>query len=152
VLPFFETYFDRLQMLHADIHRVFDGLPQEAIDWSPGDGMNSLAVLVTHTAGAMRYWIGTVAGQDQSERDRDSEFRTKDDDAAALGARIDAALVHSRTILGTLTLADLDAKRIAPRDGRVYTVAWALMHALEHTAIHVGHMQMAWQLWDQRRT
>ena len=33
----------------------------------------------------------------------------------------------------------------------VLGVAWALLHALEHTAIHLGHMQIMRQLWEQRR-
>ena len=37
-----------------------------------------------------------------------------------------------------------------PRDGKKYTVAWALGHALEHTAIHVGHIPMLKQLWKER--
>jgi ankyrin repeat protein len=29
-------------------------------------------------------------------------------------------------------------------------VAWCLAHALEHTALHLGHMQITRQLWEQR--
>jgi hypothetical protein len=29
-------------------------------------------------------------------------------------------------------------------------VGWALLHALEHTAIHLGHIQITQQLWDQK--
>ncbi len=41
-------------------------------------------------------------------------------------------------------------KRTDPRDGREYTVAWALFHALEHTALHLGQMQLTRQLWEQQ--
>lgn len=151
MLHMFEDYLDRLQALHADIQRALEGLPQEALDWSPSTDMNSLAVLAVHTAGAERYWIGDVAGQDASGRDRDAEFQTKGLDVAALTARLDAALAHSRSVLDKLTVADMDARRSAPRDGKEYTVAWALLHALEHAAIHLGHMQIVRQLWDRRQ-
>jgi len=151
MLPMLKDYFDRLQALHADIQRTIEGLPQDALDWSPGPDMNSLAVLAVHTAGAERYWIGDVAGQDPSGRDRAAEFRTQGMDAAALTARLDAALAHSRAVLEGLTLSDLDALRPSSRDGREYTIAWALAHALGHTAVHVGHMQIIRQLWDQRQ-
>lgn len=151
MLPMLKDYFDRLQALHADIQRTIEGLPQDALDWSPGPDMNSLAVLAVHTAGAERYWIGDVAGQDPSGRDRAAEFRTQGMDAAALTARLDAALAHSRAVLEELTLSDLDALRPSSRDGREVTVAWALAHALGHTAVHVGHMQIIRQLWDQRQ-
>jgi hypothetical protein len=54
-------------------------------------------------------------------------------------------------MLEHLTLPDLDAKRTTPSNGKEYTVGWALAHALEHVGIHVGHMQIIRQLWDQRR-
>ncbi len=150
MIPLLESYLDRLQALHADVQRTIDGLPQDALDWSPGADMNSLAVLAVHVAGAERYWIGDVAGQEPSGRDRAAEFRTKNVDVSELTARLDAALTHSRGVLDRLILADLEAKRTAPRDGKEYGVTWALAHALEHTAIHLGHMQIVRQLWDQR--
>ena len=148
MIPLLESYLNCLQSLHADLQHAMDGLSQDALDWSPGADMNSIAVLAAHIAGSMRYWIGDVAGQDRSARDRDAEFRTKEVDAAALAARLDAALNHSQTVLEKLALPDLEANRIAPRDGKEYTVAWALVHALEHTATHVGHIQITRQLWD----
>ena len=53
-------------------------------------------------------------------------------------------------IFAYLTLDDLEALRQSPRDGRQYTTAWALAHALEHTGIHVGHVQIIRQWWEQR--
>src|SRR3989304_5623275 len=116
----FIDYLDRLQELHTDLRRAIEGLPQDALDWSPGPGMNSIAVLAAHTTGALRYWIGDVAGQDPSGRVRETEFHTKDLDAAALIARLDAAFAHSRTVLERLALSDLESKRLSPHDGRKY--------------------------------
>lgn len=31
----------------------------------------------------------------------------------------------------------------------LHTVAWRLAHALEHTALHLGHMEITRQLWEQ---
>jgi uncharacterized damage-inducible protein DinB len=151
MLRAFADYLERLQTLHTQMQRAIEGLSQDALDWSPGPDMNSIAVLAAHTASAQRYWIGDVAAQDASDRDRDAEFRTQGVDAASLLARLDAALAHSRSVLEKLTLSDLEATRISPRDGKEYSVAWALAHALQHTAIHVGHAQMTRQLWEQRR-
>lgn len=149
MLPILADYLNRLEDVHADMRRTLEGLPQEAFDWSPGPDINSLAVLAAHTAGSLRYWIGDVAGQAPSGRDRPAEFRTQDVDAAALIARLDAALDHSRGVLERLALPDLEARRILP-DGKEYSVAWALAHALEHTAVHLGHMEITRQLWEQR--
>jgi len=51
-------------------------------------------------------------------------------------------------VLGQLTLENLDEKRTAPSDQREVTVAWALIHALEHVATHLGHMQMMRDVWQ----
>jgi uncharacterized damage-inducible protein DinB len=143
----YAVYLNRLEELHRDLNRVLEGLPAEALNWSPGPELNSLAVLAAHTAGSERYWIGDVIARDDSHRDRDAEFRTRAASAAELITRLEAALAHSRTVLEHLTPSDLDGKRTAPRDQREVTVMWALLHALEHVAVHLGHMQMARDMW-----
>ena len=151
MLKILQDYIDRLQALHADMKRTIDGLSPEALDWTPGPNMNSLAVLVTHASGAERYWMGDVAaGAKATTRDRDAEFRVRDLEAAALQDRLDEVWKVSRDVLDRLAVYDLEAVRTAPRDRREVTVAWALWHTLEHTAIHLGHMQLVRQLWEQR--
>lgn len=149
MLPILEGYWERLQALHEGIESAIEGLPLAALDWVPGPDMNSLGVLVTHVAGAERYWIGDVAGHDPSGRERAAEFRTQGVDAAALKTRLAETLAHSRAVLEKLTLPDLEARCVSPRDGRRFTVAWSLAHALEHTALHLGHIQITRQLWEQ---
>lgn len=151
MLPMLGDYFERLQSLHTDINQTIADLPPSALDWAPGTDMNSLCVLVVHVAGAERYWIGDVVGQGISGRDRDAEFQTGGLAASVLVERLDKVLAHSRSVLEELTVPDLDAQRTSPRDGHKFTVAWALAHALEHTALHLGHIQITRQLWDQRR-
>lgn len=151
MLPILEDYWERLQALHEGIESAIEVLPLAALDWVPGPDMNSLGVLVTHVAGAERYWIGDVAGHDPSGRDRAAEFRTQGADAAALKTRLAETLAHSRAVLEKLTLPDLEARCVSPRDGRRFTVAWSLAHALEHTALHLGHIQLTRQLWHQRQ-
>lgn len=144
------TVEDRLVALHESMARALQDLPSEALDWVPGEDMNSLAVLAAHTAGSQRYWIGDVAGQEPSDRVRGDEFRTADVSASELQALLDAALAHSRTVLARLRSDELDESRESPMHDRPFTVGWALMHALEHTAVHTGHMELTRQLWDQR--
>ena len=148
--PFLEAYLDRLQGLHVDMLRALGGLPAVALDWVPGPDMNSIAVLIVHTVGAERYWVGDVVARDPSGRDRAAEFRAQGLDTTTLEQRLGDALAHTQGVLEGLTLQDLETVRVSPRDGREYTVAWALAHALEHTAMHVGHIQIMRQLWEQR--
>jgi uncharacterized damage-inducible protein DinB len=149
MLSMLEDYFERLQALHAEVHRAIAGLPPAALDWVPGPHVNSLVVLAVHLSGAERYWIGDVVGQDPSGRDRAAEFRARGWDTAALETRLAETLDHSRRVLEGLEFSDLEALRTSPRDGRQFTVAWCLAHALEHTALHLGQMQITRQWWEQ---
>jgi hypothetical protein len=111
--------------------------------------MNSLAVVVTHLAGAQRYWIGDVVGGEPSGRVREAEFQAREQEAGHLLALLDQTLAHSRKTLEGLEAADLGAARVASRDGLIYSVAWCLAHALEHTALHLGHIELTRQMWQE---
>jgi uncharacterized damage-inducible protein DinB len=149
---FFDNYFDRLNELHGDIIHAIEDLPQEALDWVAGEDVPSICVLVTHIAGAERYWIGDVAGGIPSNRDRDAEFRASGLDSAALLDLLNASLAFTKGILEKISLMDLESICISPRTGRRFTVGWSLLHALEHTALHLGHIQIIRQMWEQRET
>ena len=144
---FFESYYDRLQTLHQEVSKAISDLPKEALDWKPAPSMNSLTVLVVHLTGAERYWIGDVAGQDSSGRVRSKEFETRGLEAIELQKRLKRTLAHSLAVLQQLSLEDLDASRHSSSDGKTYSVAWALAHALEHTALHLGHIQIVREIW-----
>ena len=147
---FFADYLERLESLHTDMKKAIKGFSAAALDWTPAAGMNSLCVLVVHTAGAERYWIGDVACQDLSGRNRESEFEARDFHDAQLADRLDRSLIYAGNALENLRLEDLREKRVSPRDNREFTAGWALAHALEHTALHLGHAQMTRQLWKNQ--
>lgn len=147
--PFFDAYYDRLAALHADVKAAIQGLPQAALDWVPGPEMNSVGVLVIHLTGAERYWIGDLIGEDASSRVRADEFTSRGVNLEALFARLEKTLAHSRVVLENLDLSCLDQEFYAPTQQKRYTGAWCLLHALEHTAQHAGHLQLARQMWLQ---
>ena len=149
--PYFEEYLDRLNYLHADCVSAIDGLPQDALDWVPGPEMNSMCVLIVHLTGAERYWIGDVVGTDKSDRVRKKEFQAQGMDTSALEKRLSDTIAYARGVLDMLTIHDLDLTRISPRDGKEFSIGWALAHALEHTALHVGHIQITRQLWEHQQ-
>jgi len=148
--PFFTDYLERLAMLHSEMERALAGLPQAALDWSLGPEINSLAVLTAHVAGSEMFWIGDVIVRGVTTRVREHEFQTSGVTADGLIARLAQALADSQWAVAQLTLSTLEEQRTSPRDGAVYTVAWCLLHALEHVAVHVGHMQLARQLWEEK--
>src|SRR5512133_1593540 len=128
---FFVDYINLLQEHHNNILEALEGLPTAALDWSPGADMNSISVLVVHLTGAERYWIGDVAAQDPTERDRDAEFRVHDVETDVLKKRLADNLDYARHVLEKMNLQDLETTRVSPRNGPEFTVAWALLHALE---------------------
>jgi uncharacterized damage-inducible protein DinB len=149
-----QDYLQRLNDLHQDILTAIEGLSPEALDWIPiqeirGD-MNSINVLVTHLCGAERYWIGEVACGDPAGRLRAAEFQVSGMDAETLAEKIQAATAYARSVLQKLKLEDLAVKKSLLRDAKAVTAGWALLHALEHTAIHLGHIQITRQLWQER--
>lgn len=143
-----QEMLERLSAMHRSLEKAIAGLPDGALDWSPGLEMNSLGVLMAHTLGATRFWIGDVAGGDPSGRVREAEFMTAGVSAAELIAHSHEALTHSQSVLSRLLLADLNAIRKVPGSDREVTGAWAILHALDHMALHVGHMEITRQLWD----
>ena len=148
--PFFEELFKKFRGLHAEIEEKIVDLPQEALDWHPGADMNSIGVLVAHIAGAERYLIGDVVLEDSSHRDRPAEFLTKGLVVPELLSKLKDSETYMERAFESLTLDDLDKTRRHPRDGRQVKVSWSLLQAIEHTAMHVGHIQLVRQLWEQR--
>ncbi len=148
---FFADYMNLLEDCHNSILQAIEGLPSAALDWAPGQDMNSISVLVFHTTGSVRFWIGDVAMQESSNRDRDAEFRVRDVGVDILKKRLADNLEYARTVLDKMNLQDLEATRINPSNGNKLTVAWALLHALEHATSHLGQIQITLQLWEQRK-
>jgi uncharacterized damage-inducible protein DinB len=144
--PFFEDYLLNLKELHNDIIAVLKDLPPAALDWSPANDMNSINALVVHTAGAQRFLIGEAVAGDPAHRDREAEFKVHGLDIDALMQRLNDSFDYIRSTLERLTLDDLAAER--DFRGRKTTVAWILDHALKHTAIHLGHIQLMRQFWE----
>jgi uncharacterized damage-inducible protein DinB len=146
-MSYFSEYLDVMRLQLAEVRKLLTELPAEALDWTPGGEVNSIAVLAAHLAGSNKYWLGDVLGNRESRRDREGEFATRGVDAIDLAARLEATLMEIAPIVEALTLEDLTKDRFSPRHGREYSVGWVLHHALEHTAQHVGHAQVAGQIW-----
>jgi uncharacterized damage-inducible protein DinB len=148
---FFIEYINLLQERHNEILEALEGIQSAALDWAPGPEMNSISVLVFHLTGSTRYWIGDIVAQESSNRDRDAEFRVSDVGVDVLKKRLEDNLEYSRNALSKFTIEDLQTTRESARNGRTFTVAWALLHALEHATLHLGQIQLTRQLWEQSK-
>lgn len=106
-------------------------------------------MIITHIAGTERYWLGDVVAGAPSGRDREAEYRVRNIKVCELEAHLQESLAYVGDVLANLGLGDLGTARISPRNDQEVTVAWALNHALKHTAIHLGHIQITRQLWEE---
>ena len=146
---FFADYVERFHLTLEDFAQAITGLAQDSLDYAPGVDMNSLVVLVVHTAGSGRFWVGDIACGDPSNRNRASEFEAHGLTEAELLVKLHDLEAYVRQAVENMTLADLGKVCTIPSSGEQLTVGSALIHALEHTALHLGHAQITRQLWDQ---
>lgn len=145
-----ENYLQRIEDLRGQVSDLVADLPPEALNWRPVEGdeehsTNSLAALVAHLAGAEHFWVAEVVGRYPPTRDRDAEFLTKATDASELLRRLEAVGAETRQVFAALAEADLDGTRKAR--GRTISVRWGILHVIDHTSLHLGHMQITYQLW-----
>jgi hypothetical protein len=61
---------------------------------------------------------------------------------------LDASLADVGNAFDKLNVDELAGTRLSPRDGREYSVTWSIAHVIEHTALHLGHIQITKQLLE----
>lgn len=145
-----QHYLGRIEDLRGQVRDLIADLPAEALNWRPIKGAddhatNSLAVIAAHIAGSEHFWIAEVVGGYPATRDRDAEFVTEVSSAAELLQKLENTGKETRAVLPALSEADLNGERKA-RD-KIVPVRWAILHVIDHTALHLGHMQLTYQLW-----
>ena len=127
------------------IERCLDALSEDDVWWRPNKGSNSVGNLILHLDGSTRAWILGVAGGRRVVRDRDAEFAERGPLAkSALLARLRATIAEADEVLAILNEATLLERRES-RQGEV-TVLWAVLHGLEHFAMHTGQIIMLTKL------
>ena len=145
------NYFGRIEDLRSQISGLIIELPVQGLNWRPIIGKdahvtNSLAVLTCHIAGAEHFWIAEVVGGRPETRDRDAEFATLVTNAAEVLHFLEKTAQETREVFSTLGETDLNGTRQA--EGRTIPVRWCILHVIDHMALHLGHMQITYQLWS----
>lgn len=146
-----EHYLNMIEDLRRQVGELVADLPAQALNWRPVEGeddhaTNSLAVMATHVAGAEHFWVAEVIGQQPPTRVRAEEFTTQADGAGELLERLTAVGRETREVLASLDEATLGATRDVGEN--TVPVRWAILHVIDHTALHLGHMQLTRQLWQ----
>jgi uncharacterized damage-inducible protein DinB len=121
------------------IEGCLDLLGEDDIWWRPNDASNSIGNLMLHLDGSTRMWVLRVAGGRQIVRNRDAEFAERGPIAkSALLARLRSTLAEVDEVLAVLDEATLLERRQSTQ-GEV-TILWAVLHAVEHFAMHTGQI------------
>jgi uncharacterized damage-inducible protein DinB len=144
------NYLERIEDLRSQISGLVAELPAEALNWRPFEGQgdlaaNSLAVLVAHSTGAEHFWIAEVVGGRPATRNREAEFAVRAATSAEITQALEKTALETREVFRTLKVADL--KSVRHTGGRAVPVRWCILHVIDHTSLHLGHMQITCQLW-----
>ncbi|HEX5614563.1 MAG TPA: DinB family protein [Acidimicrobiia bacterium] len=123
------------------------GLTEEQSRFAPGPSATSPIGLVRHLAEVERGWFRRrFAGEDIeyrwfSDDDPDGDFHVGPDDTLADALAIyREECAHSREITAGSALDDL--ARVAMRTGAHVSLRWILVHMIEETARHAGHLDI----------
>jgi uncharacterized damage-inducible protein DinB len=149
------NYLERLEDLRGQISGLVAAQTAEALNWRPLPGTgdqatNSLAALAAHSAGAEHFWIAEVVGGRPTTRDREAEFATLAASPAGLLRLLENTALETREVFRRLRDTDLAETR--ETGGRTVPVRWCLLHVIDHTSLHLGHMQVTFQLWAGGRS
>ena len=131
----------------AAVHRKVSGLSEQDARKRLVGSLTTPAGIVKHLAEVERWWFQIVLGgradvpMVSTVEDPDAAFRTDDDETVpALLAAYEAESAVSRELVAAIP----DLGFVAPRTvrGKEYSLRWILLHMIEETARHNGHLDI----------
>ncbi len=140
-------YLALFHQVHAQLRDELSDLDDDALNWIPTPGANSIATIVIHLVGSEAETLRCVAGV-TSERDRDAEFTAATltkrdvlellDGADELIAELEPCIDQTR-LAAEFALPSLPADDVRPG------LSW-LVGNYGHAREHVGQIQLTRQL------
>ena len=144
-----------LRKLTAESFEQIDGVPDDDVNgWRPALGLqdiNTFFALLTHLISSGEFWLLSVAAEKPSHRVRSTEFIATGD-IAALRTRADAWLSNAEAVFAAFGPEDfgrvVQFKGASSGEPEEATIAECLVHSVDHTANHLGHLQIQRQIWN----
>lgn len=137
-----------LETMQSEMQKIMAEVGVEGMNWTPPlKEVNSLYAIATHTTASQLWWIQENLHGQKVERDRISEFTASDQNLERVNTSIKEGQALTRQILEAIKPEDL--QKLREVKGKSYTVEWIVLHVIEHTATHLGHMQLTKQMWEQ---
>jgi len=147
-----QGYLTEFGILKEQILKAIQNLNDEAINWCPlPKETNSIYAILCHLIGSENYWVRQIISGETVDRDRESEFRASGH-ILEIAKHWEDAVEANEQILKGLNSSQLGETRTVsnrPEWGSI-TVRWCILHLISHYAVHLGHIQLTRQLWEQR--
>lgn len=148
---------DVLERIGRNVLGELEDLPDEVLNRAvPICEANTLFALATHLVGAGEFWVLVLAGGREAGRDRDAEFRASGT-YVELAKRYNAWIAAIREVLSNLGRDAFERPaepspefRGSLRD-QPMTVRACVLHAVEHSALHLGQIQLTRSLLTEPR-
>lgn len=151
--PHIAPHLHVLEDLHRQVAETVAPLSDDDINRSVPGLANSVGILLRHIAGSERYWVGEVVGGRPANRKRETEFGHERLQKSALLAELNRVRSLSSDVLGALGPEELLAEVDVQRSKGVVkeTRAFALIHATQHLAYHLGQLRYMAKLLQNNR-
>jgi DinB superfamily len=143
--PFLRGLLTTTSERHEDMINLVRGLPAGGLTWSPAPDAPAIAGIVLHILDVEGYLVSLAEGTDIGwTGERGSRIHEAAGEDELVGA-IDQMDQRLRAALEAVAEERLSS--VQPGDER--TVAEALIEDLDHSAVHIGHLQLTRQLFEQ---
>lgn len=152
---FGQAYSRILHELVESMLNTLRDIPEDVLNsWKPAaaregqHAMNTFAAMAIHAVSAGEFMTLHAIGGQPTDRDRDAEFIATAS-FATIEERFTRWLAAVDALVLNMTDADLGGK---PKTDRYRDRQWrngaVLLHAVDHTALHLGHIEVQRQLWE----
>ena len=139
-----------LDALHNEIFSLLEVVGADGWNWKPGiPDCNSMYAIANHTILSQYWWIQENLNRVEIPRDRPGEFVSKANDLDSLKKLYQDIQNLTKQILEQISESDLQSLRSVKQ--REVTVEWIVFHVVEHTALHLGHVQITKQLFEDQQ-
>lgn len=143
-----------LETQRASVRSIVEGMSEEAWHTSVVPSGWTPAGFVEHLGGAEYHWFQTVIAGNVYEPSPDEEFVPYDPFAAFTSDLSSAEVLRgyreecerSDAVLAGVSMSDRPLGRHF--DKEVPNVRWVVLHMIEETATHSGHLEIARELLD----
>jgi uncharacterized damage-inducible protein DinB len=144
VPPFLRGLLTTTSERHEDMVNLVRGLPEGGLTWTPAADAPAIAGIVLHILDVESYLVSLAEGTDiEWTGERGSRIHE-----AANEDRLIAAIeeMDQRLKAALETVTDERLSSLQPGDER--PVVEALIEDLDHSAVHIGHLQLTRQLFE----